>query len=76
MTNVMDIPSDIDNYLLFKNNIEYEQIRFMQVMKIINRLMTIFFNNFILASMQNYLSYKIVDKIGALLLKLLYDKVT
>lgn len=38
--------------------------------------MNIFFNNFNLLLMQQYLSYKNIYKIRSLLIKLLYNKIT
>ncbi len=47
----------------------------MQASKITKGLMTMFFSNPTLTLMQEYLSYKKVDKIWALLTELLYSKV-
>ena len=48
----------------------------MQASKMTKRSMTIFFNNLTLASIQEYSSYKNVDKIRALLIELPYNKIT
>ncbi len=48
----------------------------MQVSKMMKGSMTMFFSNLILAPMREYLSYKNVDKMRALLTELLYSKVT
>ena len=48
----------------------------MQASKIIKKLIAIFFNNFDMVVILKYQSYKNVDKIKALLTKLLYDKIT
>ena len=66
----------INNGLLFKNNIEYIQAKFIQDSKITKRLIGMFFNNLDLAFMPKYLNYKNVDKMKALLTKLPYDKIT
>ncbi len=76
MTDIADIPGDADNQLPFKNNVEYEWARFMQVSKMTNGSMTICFSNLTLALMQEHLSYKNVDEMKALLTELLYSKVT
>lgn len=47
----------------------------MQNNKIIKKSMKILFNNFNLISIQKYLSYKNINKIRALLTKLLYSKI-
>ena len=73
MAVVADI--DVDNYLLFKTNVEYKQAKFMQASKMTKRLITIFFSNPTLAPMWEHLSYKNVDKMRALLTELPYDKV-
>lgn len=65
-----------NNCLPFKNNFEYAWARFMQASKMTKRSMTIFFTNSNLASMREYLSYKNVDKMRALLTELLYSKIT
>ena len=64
-----------DNCLPLKNNVEYIWARFMQANKTIKRLMTIFFINLDLASMQEHLSYKDMDEMKALLTELLYGKI-
>lgn len=74
---IVDIPINQDNIcFLFKNNVEYIQAKFMQVSKISKGSINIFFNNSDLASIQQYLSYKNIDKIRVLLTKLSYSKVT
>ena len=45
MANVIDIPSDINNCLLFKNNVEYKWARFMQASKMTKKSMIILFSN-------------------------------
>ncbi len=76
MADVTDILGNADNQLSFKNNVKYEWARFMQASKMTKRLMTMFFSNLTLAPMREYLSYKNVDKMRALLTKLPYSKVT
>ncbi len=76
MADVADIPGDTDNRLPFKNNVEYEWARFMQVSKMTKRSMTMFFSNPTLAPMWDHLSYKNVDEMRALLTELPYGKVT
>ena len=73
MANVADILGNVDNCLPFKNNITY---KFIQTSKMMKKLITMFFSNPTLALMREYLSYKNVDKMGALLTELLYGKVT
>lgn len=63
-----------DNRFLFKNNIEYAWAKFMQVNKMIKRLMGIFFNNPDLAPMWKYLSYQNVNEMRTLLTELVYDQ--
>ena len=48
----------------------------MQASKIIKKLMIIFFINPNLAFMKKCLSYKNINKMRILLIKLLYDKIT
>lgn len=76
IVNVTNISNNANNCLLFKNTIEYEQARFIQVNKMIKKLIIIFFSNSTLVSMWKHLSYKNIDKIRALLTKLSYNKVT
>ena len=76
MADIANISSEADNYLPYKNNIEYEWVKFIQTNKMTKRLMTIFFGNPTLVPIEKDLSYKNMDKIKALLTKLLYDKVT
>ena len=76
MTYLADKPIILnDNGLLFKSNVEYAWAKFMQDSKMTNRSMEMFFNNLDLAPMLEYLSYKSVDEIKALLTKLPYGKV-
>lgn len=76
MTYMMDIPIDQNNNChLFKNNMEYAQAKFIQASKMSKKSMDIFFNNSDLALIQEYLSYKNGDKMGALLRKLSYGKI-
>ena len=75
MVDVANILSDADNCLLFKNNVEYEEITFMQTSKMTKRSMTMIFSNPILAPIQEYLNYKNIEIMRTLLTKLLYDKV-
>lgn len=63
---VINIANDANNYLPFENNIKYKLIRFMQVSKIIKKSMIIFLNNPIFVSIEEYWSYKKVNKIKAL----------
>ena len=65
-----------NNSLLLKDNIEYALAMFMQYNNMTKGLMRIFFNNLDLVLIWKYLSYKSVDEIKALLIKLLYSKVT
>ena len=76
MINIADILGDASNCLLFKNNVEYKWVRFIQGSKMRKGLMTIFFSNPTLALMQEYLSYKNINKIKVLLTELLYSNVT
>ena len=65
-----------DNGLLFKNNVEYTWAKFMQDSKMTKRSIKMFFNNPDLALIQEYLSYKSMDEMRALLTELPYGKVT
>lgn len=65
----------VNNCLLFKNNMKYEWVKFIQTIKISKRSINIIFNNPNLALIQQYLSYKNVTKKRILLIKRLYDKV-
>lgn len=56
-----------NNGLPFNNNIEYGLAKFMQDSKITKELIKMFFNNLDLVPMREYLSFKNVDEIGALL---------
>lgn len=76
MADVTNILGDTDNYLPFKNNVEYEWSRFIQANKMMKESMIIFFSNPTLAPIREHLSYKNVDKMGAFLTELLYSKVT
>ena len=58
-----------DNGLPFKNNVEYAKAKFMQDNKMTKRSIGIFFNNPDLALIWEYLSYKSVDEMRALLTK-------
>lgn len=62
-----------NNNFLLKNNIEYKWRKFMQNRKITKESIEIFFNNLNSILLQKYLSYKNIEKITALLTKLLYD---
>lgn len=76
MASMIIIPVIKDNnFLLFKNNVEYAWVRFMQVSKITNRSMTMFFINFNLTLMQEYLNYKNINKMRTFLTKLPYSKI-
>ena len=74
ITNISVVEND--NCFQCKNNVEYTWAKFIQVSKIIKELMTMFFTNSNLAPMWEYLSYKNVNKMRALLIQLLYSKVT
>lgn len=74
MTNIPIIENN--NCHPLKNNIEYTWANFIQNNKITKKPITISFTNFNLASMQEYLSYKNVDKIRVLLTKLSYSRIT
>lgn len=66
-----------DDYCLpFKNNVEYARASFMQASKMIKGLMTTLFINFNLTPIQEYLYYKNIDNIRAMLIELAYYKVT
>ena len=75
IADIADIPGDTNNCLSFKNNVEYEWARFMQVCKMTKRSMTMFFNYPTLAPMREYQNYKNMDKMRALLTELLYGKI-
>ena len=51
IADVVDILGDVNNCLLFKNNVEYEWVRFIQASKMTKRPMTIFFSNLTLIHM-------------------------
>ena len=71
VADIANIPVIKDiNFLLFKNNINYTWAKFMQASKITKRLLTMVFTNSNLASIREYLNYKILDKMRALLTKL------
>ncbi len=76
MADIANIPDDVDNCLPFKNNIRYEWARFMQASKMTKESISMFFSNLTLALIQEYLSYKNMDKMRTLLTELLYGKVT
>lgn len=77
MIYLADIPVFLnDNNLPFKNNVEYARAKFIQNIKMTKRSVGIFFNNPDLVPIREYLSYKIVDKMRALITKLPYGKVT
>ena len=50
MVNIANIPGDVDNCLLFKSNVEYKWVSFMQASKMTKESIIIFFSNPILAS--------------------------
>lgn len=74
IANIADILDNIDNHLPFKNNVKCKWARFIQTSKITKGLITMFFNNPTLVFIKEFLSYKNVDKMRALLIKLLYSK--
>lgn len=76
MVYIADIPSYMDNRLLFKNNLEYVWTRIIQNIKMIKESIAIFLTYLDLVLMQEYLSYKNVDNIWILLTELLYNKIT
>lgn len=72
-----DIPIEQNNScFLFKNNVNYIYTKFIPINKLFKELINIFFNNPNFVLMQQYLSYKNLDKIKMLLTELLYNKVT
>lgn len=74
MVDMVDTSSDIDNCPLFKNNLEYIWIGFMQASKILEESMIIYFTKPDFAPIQKHSSYKIVDNMKSLLTELVYDK--
>ncbi len=76
MVDIVDILDNMDNFLPFKNNVKYKLIKFMQVSKMTKMSIIMFFSNPTLTPIQEYLSYKNVDKMRVLLIKLPYNKIT
>ena len=54
MADIINILGNVDNCLLFKNNIEYKLRRFIQTSKMTKRSITMFFSNLILAIIWKY----------------------
>lgn len=72
---IVDISIELNkNCFLFKNNVKYAEVKFMPS-KMSKRLISMFFNNFNLVLIEQHLSYKNIDKIRELLIKLIYSKV-
>lgn len=67
MVDIVNILIDHNsNCLLFKNNVEYTWAKFIQASKMSKSSIDMFFNNLDLALMQQYLSYKNVNKMRIL----------
>lgn len=66
----------INNYFPLKDNMKYAQAKFMQASKILKESIDMLFNNLDLVFLQQYLDYKNIDKIKALLIELPYNKIT
>lgn len=73
MVNISVIKND--NYFVFKISIEYIQASFMQINKLIKRLIITIYNNPDKTLRQNYLNYKNGNKMKVLLIKLVYGKI-
>ena len=76
MAYLVDTPVVLNNNSLpFKKNFKHAWAKFMQDSKITKRSMGMFFNNLDLPPIQEYLSYKSIDEMRALLTELPYSKV-